>query len=86
MHVHCTLFLDEIPPKSPLAGLFQTPLKLGNPNYPSSRQLQATFPSHKTSGTMELAMNGNGCYPGYHTLNNTQAFFLFNCQLSTISK
>ena len=38
-------------PAEPQAHPFQTSLKLGDPNYPSSRQLQANFPSPKTSYT-----------------------------------
>ena len=46
-----TLLLDWTPPKEPPGTLLMS-LKLGDPNYPSSRQLQATFPSHKTSCKM----------------------------------
>ena len=48
-------FWTRFPLKSTPAHPFQTPLKLGNPNYPSSRQLQATFPSHETSYKIKLA-------------------------------
>ena len=36
------------PPKSPQAHPLETPLELGDPNCPSSRNLQTTFPSHYT--------------------------------------
>ena len=36
------------PPKSPQAHPLETPLELGDPNCPSSRKLQTTFPSHNT--------------------------------------
>ena len=36
------------PPKSPQADSLETPLELGDPNCPSSRKLQTTFPSHNT--------------------------------------
>ena len=56
LRAHCAhtarYFLTRAPPKSHEAHPFQTPLKLGDLNYPSSRQLQATFPSHTTSCTM----------------------------------
>ena len=39
-----TMFL----PKSPEAHPLETPLELGDPNCPSSRKLQTTFPSHNT--------------------------------------
>ena len=54
------------------------PLKLCDPNYPSSRHLQATFSSHKTSCTMGKVVNADGCHPGYHTLNDKQPAFHSN--------
>ena len=36
------------PLKSPQAHPLETPLELGDPNCPSSRKLQTTFPSHNT--------------------------------------
>ena len=36
------------PPKSPQAHPLETPLELGDPNCPSSRKLQTTFPEHNT--------------------------------------
>ena len=45
---HCALLLDYVPPKSPQANPLETPLELGDPNCPSSRKLQTTFPSHNT--------------------------------------
>ena len=36
------------PPKSPQANPLEMPLELGDPNCPSSRKLQTTFPSHNT--------------------------------------
>ena len=53
--------------KYPQAHPFQMPLNLGHPNYP--RQMQATFPSHKTSCKMRKATHISS--------------FLFNRQLST---
>ena len=46
--LHCALLLDYVPPKSPEARPLETPLELGDPNCPSSRKLQTTFPSHNT--------------------------------------
>ena len=67
------------PPKSPQARPLETPLELGDPNCPSSRKLQTTFPSHNnTSCTTGKAMNGDGRHPQQHT-----TVFLFHCQLST---
>ena len=67
--LHCAraarYFQMRFSPKSPLPHPFQTPLILADPNYPSSRQLQATFPSHKTPCTMGKGMNGDGRHPGY---------------------
>ena len=68
--LHCALLLDQFPPKSPRAQPIQTPLKSGNPNYPSSRQLQATFPSQcgyitpAFSGSLwwgEINLEKSGC-------------------------
>ena len=41
-------FWTMFPPKSPQAHPLETPLELGDPNCPSSRKLQTTFPSHNT--------------------------------------
>ena len=41
-------FWTIFPPKSPQARPLETPLELGDPNCPSSRKLQTTFPSHNT--------------------------------------
>ena len=62
-------------PQEPQTHPFQTPSKLGHVNSPSRTQLQAAFPSHKTSCKMEQAMNGDGRHPRHHTLNNVQASF-----------
>ena len=48
LRAHCALLLDYVPPKSPQAHPLETPLELGDPNCPSSRKLQTTFPSHNT--------------------------------------
>ena len=48
LRAHCALLLDYVPPKSPQANSLETPLELGDPNCPSSRKLQTTFPSHNT--------------------------------------
>ena len=45
---HCALLLDYVPPEEPLSKALETPLELGDPNCPSSRKLQTTFPSHNT--------------------------------------
>ena len=42
--LHCALLLDYVPPEDPQANPLETPLELGNPNCPSSRKLQTTFP------------------------------------------
>ena len=49
-------------PQSPQAHPFQTPLKLGDPTYPSSRQLQATLPPPpcKTPGLARDGLPGGG--------------------------
>ena len=50
LHRACTAHYFEtmFPPKSPQANPLETPLELGDPNCPSSRMLQITFPSHNT--------------------------------------
>ena len=45
---HCALLLDYVPPEEPQANPLETPSELGDPNCPSSRNLQNTFPSHNT--------------------------------------
>ena len=84
-------FYTRIPPlKSPQTDPFQTPSKFSHPNYPSSTQLLATFPSHKTSYKTEKPMYSDGRHPTLHSLNNMQcsfcsAFTYESCVLSTIS-
>ena len=52
LRAHCTrtarYFYTMFPPKSLQAHPLETPLELGDPNCPSSRKLQTTFPSHNT--------------------------------------
>ena len=48
LRAHCALLLDYVPPKRSQAHPLETPLELGDPNCPSSRKLQTTFPSHNT--------------------------------------
>ena len=51
LHAHCALLSDfktMFPPKSPQTHPLEMPLELGDPNCPSSRKLQTTFPSHNT--------------------------------------
>ena len=75
MCAQCANFFTKFPFEEPQTHPFQTPSKLGHPSYPIWRQLQATFPSHKTSYKMEKAMNGDGRHPRHQTLDNMQASF-----------
>ena len=43
LRAHCTLLLGYVPPEEQ-AHPWEMPLELGDPNCPSSRKLQTTFP------------------------------------------
>ena len=66
--LYCALLLDYV---SPQAHPLETPLEFGDPNWPSSRKLQTTFPSHNTHHAHGKAMNS----ALVATLNNTQLSF-----------
>ena len=44
LRAHCTLLLDYVPPVEPPSTPLGNALRLGDPNCPSSRKLQTTFP------------------------------------------